>query len=59
MTSCRNRLAVCANSDGGPDLNLGEHSAGNSTFGTVQQQYINNTLYSAGNVNVTMFDVYN
>jgi len=34
MTSCRNRLAVCATSDGGPVLNLGEHNAGNSTFGT-------------------------
>jgi len=34
MTSCRNKLAVCASSDGGPDLNLAEHNAGNSTFGT-------------------------
>jgi len=40
MTSCRNKLVVCASSDGGPDLNLGEQSAGNSTFGTTQRNII-------------------
>lgn len=45
-TSFRNKLAVCASSDGGPDLNFEEHSAGNSTFGTAKYA-VNTTLQTA------------